>query len=330
MKKLLFLFALILISCDEPIYNVNGDEINTKSVNELLMIEYRDYEKEILTFSRQIVTLNRPYYSKGYKFDNGETIFKFPYELWLRIKKQANLYEFDELYDVQFQIQECLKNNKSVCNIIDRASISTPDLESGIASKINDFANDKLSRKVNFNEDKDAEIKNWIAYYKGKPFSGIAYTEHAPDQLEFKISFKDGKRNGPYIWYWENGKILENTTYKDGIEDGLSEIYEQNGQLIERDSFNLGFKVFSQKFENGKLRSMRTYNKDYGTSFSESYYGNGQVRSRFNHKNQKLDGSFERYLENGKLIEKGTYKNGLKVKSSIPLVQRSINSRPSR
>ena len=113
----LLVFLSIIISCAEPTYNVNGWEIETKTINKTLIIEHRTYEKEILTLSRKIVQLGVAYYSGGYKFDNDETIFKMNKELWLKIKKQANMYEYDELYDIQAQMQECWKKNKSVCNI---------------------------------------------------------------------------------------------------------------------------------------------------------------------------------------------------------------------
>ena len=40
------------------------------------------------------------------------------------------------------------------------------------------------------------------------------------------------------------------------------------------------------------------------------YYENGQLESKFNIKNEKLEGLWESYHTNGKLNEKGNYKDG--------------------
>jgi len=125
MKKLLKSITLlvslsIIISCAEPTYNKSGFEIETKTVNKIAILEYKDYEKMVRTLSLRIVFPNEPYYSGGYKFKNGpysETIFKMNKELWLRIKYQADYFEYDEIFDINRQMVDCWKKNKSVCNI---------------------------------------------------------------------------------------------------------------------------------------------------------------------------------------------------------------------
>jgi len=42
----------------------------------------------------------------------------------------------------------------------------------------------------------------------------------------------------------------------------------------------------------------------------ESYYENGQLQIRANYKDDQLDGPFECHDKDGKLIEKGSYVNG--------------------
>ena len=44
-------------------------------------------------------------------------------------------------------------------------------------------------------------------------------------------SFKDGKRDGPWVEYRDNGRIKEKGTYKDGMKDGPWVTYHDNGQL---------------------------------------------------------------------------------------------------
>ena len=47
-----------------------------------------------------------------------------------------------------------------------------------------------------------------------------------------KGSYKDGKRDGPWERYYENGQLEKKGSYKDGELDGSWELYyDKNGQL---------------------------------------------------------------------------------------------------
>ena len=43
---------------------------------------------------------------------------------------------------------------------------------------------------------------------------------HLNGQLWFKGTFKNGKKDGPYVEYHDNGHLTVKGTYKDGKEDG--------------------------------------------------------------------------------------------------------------
>jgi hypothetical protein len=62
------------------------------------------------------------------------------------------------------------------------------------------------------------------------PFAGVATVYYESGQLEFKETYKGGKRNGLYESYYENGQLDHKTTYKDGKLNGLWEGYTENGQ----------------------------------------------------------------------------------------------------
>jgi hypothetical protein len=62
------------------------------------------------------------------------------------------------------------------------------------------------------------------------PFAGVATVYYESGQLEFKDTYKGGKRNGIYESYYENGQLDHKTTYKDGKLNGLWEGYTENGQ----------------------------------------------------------------------------------------------------
>ena len=48
----------------------------------------------------------------------------------------------------------------------------------------------------------------WVGYYEN-------------GQLEFQGDFRDGVRDGPWVHYRENGQLWSEGTFKDGKEEGL-------------------------------------------------------------------------------------------------------------
>ena len=73
-------------------------------------------------------------------------------------------------------------------------------------------------------------------YYKkftDNPFTGeISGIENG--------SFKNGKMNGEWLRYYENGQLNEKVNFKDGKRDGLSETYFENGQLKDKGNYKDG------------------------------------------------------------------------------------------
>lgn len=60
-------------------------------------------------------------------------------------------------------------------------------------------------------------------------------------QPEVKCAFKDEKYDGPYEAYYENGKLAEKCTYKDAEKDGPAETYDKNGKLLTKGLFKNGY-----------------------------------------------------------------------------------------
>ena len=76
-------------------------------------------------------------------------------------------------------------------------------------------------------------------YYKkftDVPFSGeISGLENG--------SFKNGKMNGEWLIYDENGQLRYRETYNDGKKHGLEEMYYENGSLKETATYRDGKKL---------------------------------------------------------------------------------------
>lgn len=107
-------------------------------------------------------------------------------------------------------------------------------------------------------------------------------------------TFKNGKKDGPYIRYYKNGQLFLKTNYKDGKWDGPWVTYHKNGQL----------------WSKGTLKN------DEEEGPWVRFYENGQLWSKGNYKDGKEEGPWVYYWKDGSAWEKytGTFKNGVKVK----------------
>jgi antitoxin component YwqK of YwqJK toxin-antitoxin module len=113
-------------------------------------------------------------------------------------------------------------------------------------------------------------------------------------QLFIKTTFKNGKHHGPYLSYHRNGKPWINTTLRDGLEDGFHSLYWPDGNLEAEGNMKL--------------------DKRDGSWIG--YYENGNLHFKGNYIMGEKDGVWKVYDEDtGTLISKqsGTFKNGIKV-----------------
>ena len=61
---------------------------------------------------------------------------------------------------------------------------------------------------------------SWVDYYDN-------------GQLFEKGTFKNGDFDGSWVWYWSNGQLFKKGTYKNGKREGYWESYDKNGQSDE-------------------------------------------------------------------------------------------------
>ena len=74
----------------------------------------------------------------------------------------------------------------------------------------------------------------------GQPYSGPVFGENMGKRMTG--SLRDGKWDGPFESYHENGQLRRKGTYKDGVEDGPVEEYYDSGQLYEKGAYKDGEK----------------------------------------------------------------------------------------
>ena len=104
----------------------------------------------------------------------------------------------------------------------------------------------------------------------------------------YPSNLKDGKWEGPFERYYENGKLESKGTYKDGKYVGPWFFYR----------------------ENGKLELKATYKDGKEDGPYVSYRKTGKLDLKGIRKHDKWEGLLERYDRNGKVYNKETYKDG--------------------
>jgi antitoxin component YwqK of YwqJK toxin-antitoxin module len=94
---------------------------------------------------------------------------------------------------------------------------------------------------------------------------------------------------GPFIEYFDNGKIKGKGEFKDGLVHGLRIIY----------------------YENGNKSLERNYSNGINDGASIEYYPSGQIKQVANFKNGKEDGILKAFYENGQVEAIATFLNGV-------------------
>ena len=78
--------------------------------------------------------------------------------------------------------------------------------------------------------------RNGVYYSKdtNQPYSGPVFSLYPDEEFYLlfeEVTLKDGKPDGPYKSYYENGQIQYEGTFKDGKPDGPYKFYHDNGPV---------------------------------------------------------------------------------------------------
>jgi hypothetical protein len=106
-------------------------------------------------------------------------------------------------------------------------------------------------------DDADLVERDGIYYKKSSdiPFSGEIKSRTHSGWI------KDGKRDGPWVFYYDNGQLASEGDYKNGKEEGPWVIYFENGLLSGEGDYKSGFREgpWVEYWENGQLRGKGNY-----------------------------------------------------------------------
>ena len=127
-------------------------------------------------------------------------------------------------------------------------------------------------------------------YYK--KFTDVPFTGKVDQGLSRGV-IKNGEREGPWVIYYNNGRLWYKGAYKNGKQEGPWLWYHDNGQLWSKGEYKNG------KFEGPWV----------------AYYDDGQLWSKGTYKNGKFEGPWVAYREDGTKAEvsSGIYRNDKKA-----------------
>ncbi len=141
------------------------------------------------------------------------------------------------------------------------------------------------------------EVIQKINYKYGKKNGySLSYSyESSPDGvLISKILYVNDKKEGNAFYYHENGQLKEELNYKDNKKEGTAKVYNQEGKLVSL-----------LEYRNDYLISRERINRTDAEGLKQgswiTYYENGRVHKEMFYKDNKLDGLYKEYKQDGSL-----------------------------
>jgi antitoxin component YwqK of YwqJK toxin-antitoxin module len=140
----------------------------------------------------------------------------------------------------------------------------------------------------------------------------------------------NGRKQGIWKEYWSNGKPRYQCSYINGKKDGVYLFFEENGEFgsigfYKKDtSTGWGFeyrnnKLWRSRFYINSIQASDLYeyndneipetggNLQFGNGQRIEYFNNGEIKEITSFRNYKRDGFYYKFFRNGQIQETGTY-----------------------
>jgi uncharacterized protein len=139
--------------------------------------------------------------------------------------------------------------------------------------------------------------------YKSGKKSGIKTTYL--DLETIRENFVNDVKEGYTRYYYDDGKLKMEVPFLKGLEQGLAKEYSKQGDIITLIEYKRGFVVDRMKINRRDANNLKQ-----GKWFV--FYDNGNVKQEGTYRDDKKDGYFKEFAENGDLISVTKYVNGEK------------------
>lgn len=139
-------------------------------------------------------------------------------------------------------------------------------------------------------------------YTNGKK-NGLQRTFYADGKLKTEEQLKDNIREGWFKEYGENGKVISETPFKNGVEEGIAKEYAEDGRIVTITHYSEGY-----------VKNVERINRidKFGLKQGiwKTFYSNEKIKSEAQYLDDKLNGFYKEYSEDGTLTKNEKYKNG--------------------
>ena len=163
-----------------------------------------------------------------------------------------------------------------------------------------------------------SETMNDLVYRDGlyyKKFSDVPFSGEVEGREQGK--FKSGKREGPWVEFYENGQLDFKGEYRNGKREGPWVEFYENGQLSIKGEYRNGKQEgpWVEFYNDGFWRSKGGYRNGWKDGPWVTYNANGQLDSKGEYRSGKHEGRWVYYDYYGILIKglSGVFKNDVKI-----------------
>ncbi len=187
----------------------------------------------------------------------------------------------------------------------------------------------------------DGRLQSIIHYKFGKEHGKSVYMFRSPNTVEIEVEMKNGKRNGHFYRYFENGNLETHCIYVNDSIEGVETMFLPNGEKRQETTYvrgkkngpHLEYHVNGQLkaecgFKNDLFDGKWTYYDDRGVVVGEgqfnagdgelTYYDErGNVSEVIHYRNNQKDGKESYYTPSGKIYKEITYKEDRIVSQTV-------------
>lgn len=127
-----------------------------------------------------------------------------------------------------------------------------------------------------------------------------------------KLSYVDGKPQGPFEYYYPGGEKAQEGVYQDGKMNGVVTILYTGGEVFGKQMYANGLKEGEQNYfyRSGKLNFIIEYKNGKEEGKYERWYENGNLKETVTNVAGNTDGVYRYYYPDGKLWTEKVYSNG--------------------
>ena len=161
---------------------------------------------------------------------------------------------------------------------------------------------------LNYTDDNNQKQGHWVFTNKVKKLPN--YKE---DQIVEEGDYLNNKKNGKWLFYYNNDKVKHILTFSNNRPDGYAIFYYKNGQKREEGVWKNNKWVGDYKYyyENGNVRFEWQYNQNgQRTGIQKYYHLNGQLMIEGEWNNGKESGTITEYYEDGSIKSERIFNNG--------------------